>query len=339
MNEDQPHSNVSPLEPGKVTEAPRAQTPSRGAPLRWWGVIALLFLPILDLVGGATVRSRVAPETDWESAAEFVRDSFEPEDLIVAAPDWTDSLVYEQLGDLVGLRGAGRSDDAAYGRVWSLSIRGHLPTEYEGRVPAEQRFFGRVLVSRWDLGESRLLYSFLDHLEDASVERVVGRSAQPCAYTRMPWGNSGLHWGAMFPARRFQCDRGQPHLFVGETVQTDLDIKPRHCIWQHPQGTDPIRATFSNVPLGDRLVFYGGIYYQHERVMQSGELQVQIRVGNDLLGGFTHQDGDGWKREEMRMPPGVPARGTVSVEVSSGSPHMRSFCWSAYTADGERGGE
>lgn len=306
---------------------------ARGHYTKWLALI-LLSLPVLDLVGSAVVRHRVPTESDWERAAEYVREGFEEGDLIVPAPSWADSLVYEQLGDLVPLSAAGRSDDEAFQRVWALSIRGHMPALYAERPPAASHVFGRVSVHRWDLGESPVLYSFIDHLREARVERVQGSTARPCPWRRMPWGRSGLHWGAMFPDERFQCDTGAAHLFVGETVNEDLRLRPRHCIWQHPQGGEPIRATFQDVPLGERLVFYGGIYYQHERVQEGGVVDVNLSVDGRSLGSFQHRDGDGWKRESFATDSLEGETGTVRVEVSSGSPHLRSFCWSAYTAAG-----
>jgi len=217
-----------------------------------------------------------------------------------------------------------------------LSIRGHLPEAYVQRPPAESRAFGRVTVLRWDLGPSPVLYSFMDHLPEARVERVQGASVRPCPWMRMPWGRSGLHWGSMFPSERFQCDRGSPHLFVGETVNEDLDLQPRHCIWQHPSGSEPIRATFQDVPLGERLVFYGGIYYQHERVRVGGVVDVELSIDGSALGSFQHRDGDGWVRQSFATEGRAGQRGTVSVAVSSTSPRYRSFCWSAYTAGAPR---
>ena len=313
-------------------------TSTAGSRIRYvgWAAVLLLLLPVLDLVGGAVVRHRVPVEADWEDAAAYVRGQFEDGDLVVPAPDWADSLVYEQLGDLVPLAAAGRSDDEAYRRVWVLSIRGHVPDPYAGRPPAVSRTFGGVTVLRWDLGESSVIYSFMDHLRQARVEQVQGSSARLCPWTRMPWGQSGLHWGSMFPRERFQCDRGAPHLFVGEPVNEDLELRPRHCIWQHPQGRDPIRATFRDVPLGERLVFYGGIYYQHERVQLGGVVDVELSIDGVALGSLQHRDGDGWTRQSLDTEGRAGQTGTVSVAVSSESPRYRSFCWSGYTAGASR---
>lgn len=319
-----------------MADSSQEEPTPRGNPILRWSIALLCCLPVLDLVGGVVVRSRVPTEADWERAGSYVRGEFEPGDLVVAAPEWTDSLVYEQIGDLVSLGAAGRSDDEAFSRVWAFSTRGHLPRQYAEHAAAVFERFGRVTVFRWDLGPSPVRYMFVDHLREAKVERLVGGAARPCPWRRMPWGRSGLHWGSMFPDERFQCDPGAAHLFVGETVNEDLDIRPRHCIWQHPAGAEPIRTTFENVPLGERLVFYGGIYYQHERVMNGGVVDVTLRVDGDVLGTFQHRDGDGWARESFSLVELGRERGTVSVEVTSPAPHLRSFCWNAFTADAPR---
>jgi hypothetical protein len=113
---------------------------------------------------------------------------------------------------------------------------------------------------------------------------------------------------------------------------------PRYCVWQHPAGTEPIRASFADVPLGERLVLYGGLYYEHKRNLEHGPVSVAVRVDGEEIGRMTHADGDGWKRmEASTQRAGRPRRerGTVTIEVTAPNPHLRSLCWAATTRGAE----
>jgi hypothetical protein len=125
---------------------------------------------------------------------------------------------------------------------------------------------------------------------------------------------------------------------VGTTVQDALDLSPRYCIWQHPAGREPIRATFEDVPLGDRIVLYGDIYYEHERDLEHGPVDVAVFVDGEQVGRMVHRDGDGWKRIVVSTQlAGRPhrARGEVRIEVSAEDPNLRSLCWAATTRSAE----
>jgi hypothetical protein len=249
-----------------------------------------------------------------------------------------------RLGDAMTFAQAAPSDLASFERLWALSIRGHDPEEAPEAEPAVTRRFGRVLVRRWDLGPSPVLYDFVGNVRGAEVAMVQGGREVPCAWRRMGAQGGALGAGAMWPAERFQCDPSRGWLFVAPTVTEDLDLRPRHCIWQHPPGLEPVRATFRDVPLGERLVFHGGLYYEHERKLEGGPIHAVVRVDGEEVGRMVHRDGDGWKRMEVatRSVEDVRARpdrlGEVTVEVSAPDPRFRTFCWSATTRTGEERG-
>jgi hypothetical protein len=119
----------------------------------------------------------------------------------------------------------------------------------------------------------------------------------------------------------------------------DLELRPRHCIWQHPSGNEPIRATFPSVPLGERLVLYGDLYYEHERTLEHGPIHVAVFVDGEEIGRMVHRDGDGWKRmiASTRFDRrGNRERGDVTIEVTAPDPNLRTFCWAATTRGAER---
>jgi len=307
------------------------------------GWLLILGIAVIEVFGHFVILSRVPPEADWARAAEHVRSAWRERDLVVSAPRWTDPLLRQVLGDRIAFSDAGRSDLAAYERLWVVSIRGADAEEAPRGRPAFERAFGRVRVRRWDLGASEVLYDFVTHVEGARVTWAQPGAEQPCPFrgTGVATGG-GLGAGAMTPARRHVCDPRRPWLWVGATVTEDLDLRPRYCIWQHPAGTEPIVARFESVPLGERMVLYGGLYYEHERMREHGPIEVNVRVDGVPVGHMTHRDGDGWKRIEMLTRSAEEAgadparRGTVTVEVIAPNPQLRTFCWAGTTRTAPR---
>lgn len=309
-----------------------AKTPPRWRGKAW---LLLLALAIVEVVGHLVVRARVVDDADWAAAAERVRREHRAGDLVVVAPEWADPVLRRHLGDVISLADAGRSDLAPFERLWVLSIRGHLAPETPDGPPELDEQIGRVRVLRWALPPSPVLYDLVEHVRDARVTMIDGEREVPC-----PWRDEGrargggLGAGPVTPAGRHSCDARRPWLWVGATVQDDLDLRPRYCVWQHPAGPSPIRATFDDVPLGDSLVLYGDIYYEHERDREHGPVHVAVRVDGEVVGRMAHADGDGWKRMvAATQRPGRPRRerGQISIEVSAPNPHLRSMCWAATT--------
>jgi hypothetical protein len=298
--------------------------------------IALLAFALCEVAAHAATRARVPDRQDWVAAARFVRAQLAPGDLITSAPGWTDPLLREVLGDRIDLAMAGRSDDAAYQRVWSLSIRGARARELQGRVPDVQRSFGRVRVERAALGASPVLFDFASALRTAEVAHGPSDNARVCRLGELaPGRGGGLGLGALAPRERFECGRGA---WVAAVVLEDLALQPRHCVRQPPIQRGPLRVRFRDVPLGQRLVFYGGLYYEDERMRRGPDVHAHVRLhangGERQLLHMTHVDGDGWKRLEVATGGG---RADVTVEVSSSSTHKRTFCWSASTRSGAPG--
>lgn len=319
--------------PSAELRVPLAVEPTR---FRAGAVGLLVFaIAVIEIIGHFVVRSRVVPEADWRAAATFVRAERREGDRVVVAPAWADPVLRVHFRDLISLRDAAAPDLDRYTRLWVVSIRGHRSPLEPRREPHLDRSFGAVRVRRFGLGPSRTLYDFVDHLAEAEVALEREGRSEPCRYQRRaPVGPGGLAAGPMWPAERFQCDASRPWLWVGETVLTDLELEPRRCIWQHPAGKEPIRTTFRDVPLGDRLVVHGGIHYYQERDLGRAPVRLVIRVDGEPIGEMIHRDGDGWKRIEARTP--ARAHGEVTFEVTANDPHLRTFCWSATVQDGER---
>ncbi len=350
MTTDPTTPGASPSTAPTAARAPGPDTPPRSRPVtpeeasragvwrarlkHYWLLLPLL--AAVELTSLTLTVSRVPPLEDWRAAADFVRRAEQPGDLVVSAPAWTDPLLRLVLGDRITLAQAGHSDTDAFTRLWALSIRGERPRGAPAREPDFQRVFGRVRVLRWDLGASPVRHDLVAHVREAVVERVESEAALPCPWRGGVVQAGGLGGGAATPAERFVCDPRRPWLWVAATVQEDLALEARHCVYQHPQGREPIRATFRDVPLGTRLVLYGGPYSEHERMGEHGPIDVVVKVDGRVAGRMTHRDLDGWKRMEVTTATQPGTRGDVAIEVSAENPHLRTFCWAAQTQEGPR---
>jgi len=296
----------------------------------WW--LGLLVFALVEAGGHTVIRAGVPSLADWAAAASFARGELQPRDQIVVAPAWADPLLRWCLGDGISPAMAGPSDLAAYDRLWALSIRGARPGPAPASKPELTRRFGRVQVLRWRLPRSTVVYDLVEHVKEAEVAITRRGQRKPCPLQRLaPGSGGGLGLGVLAPAERAVCDRGRSSLWVAPVVVEDLDLKPRRCVWQHPAGAEPSRVAFHDVPLGQSLVFYGGLYYEHERMRQGGPVQVSISINGKAAARMVHQDGDGWKRLAFstREASQSRPRGDIAVEVSAENPRRRGFCWAA----------
>ena len=311
--------------------------PSSAAPSRLW--LLLFAVAAVEVVGHLVIQSRVVPDTDWDAAAAFVRSEWRERDVVSAAPRWADPLMRRAVGDLLSTSSAGRADLEGFERLWVLSIRGHRAAEAPEGAPELVRSFGAVTVERWALPRVEVHYDFADHVGEASVVRTEGDREVPCRLTRSGAQGGGLGSGPITPAERHVCDPGRPWLWVGTTVEEDLAMLPRRCVWQHPPGgEDVVRTTFAEVPLGERLVLHAGLWWEHERTMDHGLVSVRVLLDGVEIGTLVHRDGDGWKRLEAAIPEerrgGV---GSVSIETSAPDPQFRTVCWAASTRSSGEG--
>ncbi len=296
--------------------------------------LILFAIAVVEVVGHYVVQARVVSDDDWRRASARVRAQWEPGDLVVPAPEWTDPLVRRELGDLLSLSDVGRADLSRHQRLWAMSIRGFRPREAPAAAPDHEELVGPIHILRWDLSPAQVLYDFLEHVPEARVTM----DGAPCRFQRARPRGGGLGAGPIEAAERHLCDPRRPWLWVGRTMQEDLDLRPRHCIWQHPAAPEVIRATFTDVPLGDRVELAGDLYYEHERMREHGPLSVAVFLDDVEIGRMVHRDGEGWKGlvASTRVPSrGDRERADISVEVTAPNPHLRSFCWAATVRAGE----
>ena len=293
-----------------------------------WVWVLIAGFAVFELVAHPLIRAAIPSDESWEAASAFVRARYQPTDRIVAAPSWADPIVRHHLGDLLSLRMAAPVDLAGIDRIWEVGIRGATTRDEQ---PTLDEDFDGVRVRMWPVSGDRVLYDFVEHVEEAHVELAAAGGAQACPWTSAPPMTGGLGHGPMTPPQRFVCDPRRPWLWVGATVLQDLELQPRRCIWQHPAGADPVRVTFPDVPLAERIVIRGGIDYNSERRRVHGPVTLRVWVDDRLMGELVHRDGDGWSGIDVDTSSLGLDRAEVRFESTAKDPSARLFCWSAST--------
>jgi hypothetical protein len=303
----------------------------------WW--LVFLGLAIAEVAALVVREQRVTPESDWMAAAQLVRSQFESSDAITVAPDWADPLLRLYLGDRITSKVSGRSDLASFDRLWVVSIRGHNSPEAPKRAPDFRQSVGRVTIDRYDFGPTPVVLDLVDALPSAQVEQQTPAGPALCPWKERVAGaaRGGLGFGPVPPRQRFVCEANSPNVWVGTTVIEDLELKPRRCIFQHPQGRAPLSLVYHDVHLGSRIVLYTGLDYHNERDQKGPPVLMRVMAGDRELAKITHKDGEGWKRSVITShQAGDAIRGDLRIEVSSPQPGRRIFCWAGTIQDAAR---
>lgn len=329
-------ANTPLLHSAAMSDASTAATAPR-APRHRLLWLALLACALVELAGHALIRLRVSDMTSWLDAAAFIEKEMRSGDAIAVAPSWADPVLRWVLGERIPMSMAGRSDLAAYSRLWAVSVRGYRPQEAPTRDAELDRMFGRVRVRRWKLPAPTARFDFVEHIDEAEVAIVQNGRTVSCPRKGLPLPRGGgLGKGPLAPRERFACDRKRPWLWVGATVMEDMDLQPRRCVHQHAAGREPVRVTFDDVPLAERIVLYGGIYYEHARHREHGPVHVDVFAEGERVGHMMHHDGEGWTRMDADTHALAGRRGRVRIEVRAPDPRFRTFCWAASVRDAAR---
>jgi hypothetical protein len=264
-------------------------------------VAALIALVALVETGSAlTARARVASEGDWQAAAAEVRAGFTAGDVIAFAPAWVDQVGRAQLGDLVTVEMAGRSDVDRYARVWEVSIRGAHSPDIAGARMVRETQHGRVRVALYERLGIPIVYDFTAGAADARVMR----GDQPC------FGD---------PQNGWRC--GSQRV---ERRTLEIDYRPRRGLLV-PADSRATTLGYSEVPLGASLVVYAGLHDFYARKSADGIVdffvdidgveKLRARIGNDA----------GWRRFDVDTRALAGARHTVTFHIAAMNPAWRNF--------------
>lgn len=288
-------------------------------------MLGALLIALIELVSYVRVQASVPTEGEWGEVSAAIRAGLREGDTIVSTPDWNDPTLRLFVGDLLDLGDAGRADLAPFDRVWEVAANDAPSQLLPGREPDASTRFGHLVLRRYDLGPSPVLFDFVANHRAAEVD-IAGVD---CPWSRRRPEGGGLWRGQLWPHERFQCAEST-WTFVGETVVEDLDLQGHRCLWQHPPANNAwISSTWEDVPLGERIVLHADLYYQHERMCEGGPVELRVEVNGREVGRMIHRDCEGWKSIEIDPDPLHTGRerGDVRVSVRAADPHLRTICW------------
>lgn len=140
-------------------------------PLAAAPALLLVIVALWEIVETVHAAHAVPDDAAWERAAKVVRAEFRPGDLIVFAPAWADPIGRLHLGDLIPIATAARMDDARFGTIWELSIRGAGAPELAALRPALV-IDGEVEIRKFQQTPVTVVSDVLDHLAELTSDGV-----------------------------------------------------------------------------------------------------------------------------------------------------------------------
>ena len=297
------------------------------------GLVGAVALAGLLEFGFHVYFSRAAPSLDeWAALKPSVSELASAGTLIVVAPEWAEPNARFALGsELRPLGHVARPDSERFERALEIGILGERAAELEGWQLTGERQRGKFALRSWvNPTPARVAYDFLAHVEprSARVEIVRKGADEPCPYGKHKVSNGELAGHPTFPAHRFQCPGGT-WSFVGVTVIEDQNYRPRQCIWAHPSSRGTLELHFEDVPIGSSIVGYGALPYFFEREWDRDPIELEVAVGGQPVGSWTHHDGEGWKRFEFSTAAFAGQRLTVDFRVRARRVRDRQFCFQA----------
>lgn len=306
-------------------------TPTRRWPRAWlYGVLPLV--GVIELGLGLRTRTAAPTTAQYEALEPAVAAMFQEGDLVVVAPRWAEPHVRRALGDrFFPLEALARSDERRFRRAVEISALGERSPALASFRETERRTVGELELRVLENPRFEpLTFDFVAGMERRWASAYSSHPRAECAWTdRGKPMTGGLGGHPAFPPVRLECPES-PYLNVSRTVIADQDFLPRRCIWAHPPATGERIVRFSGVPLGQRIVGHGGMYWIIERERRGARVDLEVRVDGEPIGRLQHQDGEGWKGFDLPLGAHAHApRATVEFAVSSPDFVDRHFCFQA----------
>ena len=251
---------------------------------------ALALIAAWEIVRTERAGAGVPDDDAWHRAADVVRTAYQPGDLIVFAPRWIDPVGRLWLGDLIPVDTAARMDDAKFGTVWELAIRGAHAPEATGAPDLETDVDG-ISVRR---------------LRRPAAAVVTDFVAQ--ARTLRPMGD---------------LDPRHP----SGVVLAEVGFEPHRCVQLAPKPNGTVTISFPGAQLGGELVGYAGLADVFARE-QSGTALFTVAIGGVEVARVPLGDDDGWVRFDASTTPG-PALVTFTATARGADARERLICFAA----------
>jgi hypothetical protein len=295
-----------------VPEARARPWPARepAARLVLAGAVGVACLALIETAIAFIAPSRAPADGDWQGVAAAVRAGFRAGDLIVAAPEWSDPVMRQYLGDLIPVSVAGRLDDATFGRVWEVSQRG-AQAHQAGTIAFQQRF-GALTLRRIERPAAAIGYDFVEHWIDAGVSRV-DRSGSVVACAKN--------------GDRIQCPDVSWNFVRRQTVEVDTHL--HQALLAQPVGGSTVAIEFPAVPLERELTIGTGMHDVWMRKSARGTVDLQVVIDGHPAWKITTGNDSGWKLSHIDTSALAGRTATVRFEITSPAPYARHFVFAA----------
>ena len=287
---------------------------------------------LLELTGQLYF-SHAAPRVpEWEALRPTVERLAQDHPLIVVAPHWAEPNARLAFGDqLMPLEHVARAEDSGFEHALQISILGQSAPELRGWQRESVLSVGRFQLERWrNPAVEQVLYDFLAHIEPPALSVALedGERSSPCSFGRAKVSNGELFGHPTFPSPRFSCG-GNDWQFVGRTVIEDQDYLPRRCIWASPPGRGALEMHFDAVPIGRKIRGHGGTPWFFERERHGSPIELELRVGTEVVGTVRHSYSEGWKPFEFSTERFAGQTLPVEFRVRARTARQRDFCFQA----------
>jgi hypothetical protein len=306
----------------------------RAAVAKWW----FLVVPAVGLteLGAHFVQvGRTVPEADWARAKPLIARLVQPDDLVIVAPQWAESIARKHFGaDVMTLKRIARSDVTGFPRAVEVSFGGRHRDELVGWKLVSEERVGLLSVRLLENPQApQLREDLVDRIGQpgTTLFRVEANGhADACTWRTGPpqVGNGVPGFGPARPGDRFDCPRGGS---AGVTIMPDLDYVARRCVMIPPAGGGTIlRLHIPDVRFGALVHGAHGLYAEAEHNLNGPPVTLTFRSGNAILGRATHRDGDAWKGFEFPTPDLADKTADLDIDVQS-SGGGRLYCFAADT--------
>lgn len=257
--------------------------------------LLLLSVGVWEMRAAGSAGADIPGDRAWRFAALNLRARHQRGEPIVFAPRWIDPVGRLHLGALMDVTTAAHMDDARYGTIWEVSIRGASAPGSRGRKVEFERWYRGVRVRKLSRKPVRVVTDFVARFDysDKNLVQISGETAQPVRV--------GLN---------------------------EVGFAPRRCIRVAPRPDTSVRLTFKGVNLGTELVGYVGLanIFTRRDIVESGRLQVFIddnEVASTEVGNT-----DGWIRFAAETRPRRADVSFVATAVGAGA-RQRLICIAA----------
>ncbi|HNS95398.1 MAG TPA: hypothetical protein PKL73_00510 [Polyangiaceae bacterium] len=298
---------------------------------RWWFVPVLLVAPLELGLHISQTRPVLKPE-DWTAVRSQLEAQVQPSDLVVVSPSWLEPLGRLQLGDgLMTVQRVARADESRFPVAIEVSLgSARHPALASWHLEQEQSWGALQMRRLRNPDPHPVIDDLVSHAtaHQMDVSLVRGEAVQPCEWRHGQPVTGPLGFGPAQPSDRYHCR----NTWVGETINADLEYKPRRCIHAPPPGgQEVLRLRWKSVRFGTHLLGHHALYVEAERDRKGPAVRIVFSSDDETLGEAIHEDGQGWSSFAFDTTSRAGKTAELQAEISSTRADRRTYCFEVTT--------